>query len=207
MGIVVTAALVLSAASAPAASAQAQADATAKLPGVAKETDTSTLLASDRLKTLPEVQRHAWEAYLERSRVAQGVDQALLNRELQTLGKGVMTRAALMSKSFDYAGNETDAMMASDSAQKITLSMISYQTPSGGWSKHIDFAQGVRTPGQSFFSENEKWQYIATIDNDATTSELRFLMHHERVRPEAKVRASVARGVGYLLAAQFPSGC
>ena len=210
--MVVTAALVLSAASAQvasaqAASAQAQADATAKLPGVAKEADTSTLLSTGRLKSLPDVQRRAWEAYLERSRVAQGVDQALLNRELQTLGKGAMTRAPFLSKSFDYAGNETDAMMASDSAQKLVLSMISYQTPSGGWSKHIDFAQGVRTPGQSFFSENEKWQYIATIDNDATTSELRFLMHHERVRPDAKVRASVARGVGYLLAAQFPSGC
>lgn len=177
------------------------------MPGVAKETDTSTLIATDRLKTLPDAQRHGWEAYLERSRVAQSVDQALLNRELQALGRSVMTRAAFLSTSFDYRGDETDAAMSSERAQQMVLSMLSYQTPSGGWSKHVDFAHGVRHPGQSFFSENEKWQYIATIDNDATTSELRFLMHRERVRPDAKMRASVERGVGYLLAAQFPNGC
>ncbi len=86
-----------------------------------------------------------------------------------------MTRAALPSQSFDYAGHETDAMMASDSAQKLVLSMISYQTPSGGWSKHIDFAQGVRQPGQIFFSENEKWQYIATFNDDAIVEVLQLL--------------------------------
>ena len=187
--------------------AQSQTDATAKLPGVARETDTSTLIATDRLKTLPDAQRHMWEAYLERSRVAQRVDQALLLRELQALGRGVMMRAALLSKSFEYGGDETDAMMASESAHQLVLSMLSYQTPSGGWSKHVDFTRGVRQPGQSFFSENEKWQYIATIGNDATTPELRFLMHRERVRPDATVRASVARGVAYLLAAQFSNGC
>lgn len=186
---------------------EAQTDTAAKLPGAAKEPDTSALIGTGRLKALPDVQRREWEAYLQRSRVAQQADQALLNRELGALGKTAMTRAAFLSQSFDYSVEVNDAVMASDSVQAMVLSMLSYQTPSGGWSKHVDFWQGVRQRGQSFFSENEKWQYIATIDNDATTSELRYLMHHERVRPDANVRASVARGVGYLLAAQFPTGC
>lgn len=188
-------------------SALAQTDATATLPGASKETDTSTLLASARLAALPAAQRRAWEAYVARSRVAQAADRALLDRELQSVGRSVMSRAAFLAKSFDYSGTESDAQMLSDSAQRITMSMLSYQTPSGGWSKHIDFVQGVRQPGQSFFSENEKWQYIATIDNDATTSELRFLMHRERVRPDGRQREAITRGVGYLLAAQFPTGC
>ena len=155
------------------------------MPGVAKETDTSTLIAADRLTALPEVQRGAWEAYLDRS------------------------RAAFVSKSFDYRGDATDAMMASDSAQKLVLSMLSYQTPSGGWSKHVDFAHGVRQPGQSFFSENEKWQYIATIDNDAIVEVLQLLdgvasgsvaYVSDSLRKQALV--AVTRGIDCILRAQ-----
>jgi len=187
--------------------AHAQTDLTVKLPGAAKEADTSTLLASERVRALPDSARRAWESYVVRSRNAQATDRALLDGELRLLGATVMTRGAFLSKSFDYDGSTKDAWFAGDSARRMTESMLSYQTPSGGWSKHIDFNNGVRQSGQSFFSENEKWQYIATIDNNATTSELRFLMQRERVHPDERVRSAVRRGVEYLLSAQFPSGC
>ena len=190
---------------------QAQTDATALLPGAFKETDTTSLLAAARIHALPATRRAAWNRYVERSRVAQARDQAVLQRELQALGKTSMTRAAFLSKSFDYPADDDGRLLTTDSARRMIPSMLSYQTPSGGWSKHIDFSQGVRQPGQSFFSENEKWQYIATIDNDATTSELRFLMRYEARTPAdtaaARIRSAVVHGVRYLLAAQFPNGC
>jgi PelA/Pel-15E family pectate lyase len=195
--------------------AAAQTDVTALLPGAFKETDTTSLLSATRISALPSAPRAAWRAYLERSRTAQRVDQALLQRELQLLGAPTMTRAAFAAKSFDFSADDDGRVFATDSASRMAASMLSYQTPSGGWSKHIDFTHGVRLPGQSFFSENEKWQYIATIDNDATTSELRFLMRflaRRQVRASSdsvapRVRASVVNGVRYLLAAQFPNGC
>ena len=97
--------------------------------------------------------------------------------------------------------------MHSDSARRMADAMLSYQTPSGGWSKHVDFNAGPRATGQSFFSENESWQYIATVDNDATTSEMRFLMRAADAGGRSEYRAAVTRGVQYLLAAQFPNGC
>jgi len=189
--------------------AVAQTDVTASLPGAFKETDTTSLLSAARIRALPVAQRTAWSAYLDRSRVAQAKDQALLQRELLTLGRTTMTRATFLSKSFDFPGNDDGRILAMDSARRMIPSMLSYQTPSGGWSKHIDLSHGVRQPGQSFFSENEKWQYIATIDNDAIAEVLGLLdevandrAQYVPVALRTASQAAVKLGVQCILAAQ-----
>src|SRR5256714_5512087 len=101
----------------------------------------------------------------------------------------------------------TPQWFASDSGRRMAESVLSYQTPSGGWSKHVDFTAGVRLPGQSYFSETADWRYIATIDNASTTEEIRFLALADRVHADARYRAAVIRGVGYLLDAQMRNGC
>jgi len=83
--------------------------------------------------------------------------------------------------------------------------VLSFQTPSGGWSKHVDMSR-PRQPGESYFSENAGWQYIATIDNDSTTEELRFLAAAFAATSDARLPAAFGKGIDYLLAAQFPSG-
>ncbi len=210
-GVVALLAALSSALAMPVSVAAAQTGSTAALPGASKETDTKSLLASARLRALPAPKRDAWLAYVERSKAAQAADQALLHGELQSIGATRMTRAAFRAASFSFDARSKATWLDSDSARAMITAMLTYQTPSGGWSKHIDFMQGPRAPGQSFFSENEQWQYIATIDNDATTSELRFLMRAIAARGNAaqseRMQASVVRGVQYLLNAQFPNGC
>lgn len=186
---------------------QAQTDATAMLLGAALERDTMSALSAKRRLALGASERTVWDAYVDRSRAAQAIDRALLARELATRtptaqGAATMTRAPFASTSFEYV---LGAVVDNDSTRRLLDAMLTFQTPSGGWSKHIDFTKGPRQPGQSFFSENESWQYIATIDNGSTTSELRFLM--DRARAEPRVRTPVERGIRYLLAAQFPNGC
>ncbi|MBV9772984.1 MAG: pectate lyase [Gemmatimonadetes bacterium] len=117
-----------------------------------------------------------------------------------------MTRAPFVSESFEVTKAMTDEWFRGDSARVIAETILSFQTPSGGWSKHVDMRAAPRKPGQSFFSENESWQYIATIDNGSTTSEMRFLARLDRARPDARWRDAFVRGLGYLLAAQFPNG-
>jgi PelA/Pel-15E family pectate lyase len=95
----------------------------------------------------------------------------------------------------------------SDTARRLAESILSYQTPSGGWSKHVDFTRGPRPRGTSYFSENDGWNFIATIDNNATTDEIRFLARAYQVTGEARYRDAMVRGIEYLLAAQFPNGC
>ena len=188
---------------------QAQTDATAALPGAGMERDTASLLSAKRRQALGANERAAWDAYVDRSRAAQAIDRALLVGELATRrptapGSATMTRAPFASASFGYTP-ASGAAVNNDSTRRVLEAMLTFQTPSGGWSKHIDFTKGPRQPGQSFFSENESWQYIATIDNGSTTSELRFLM--DRAHGEPRARVAVDRGVRYLLAAQFPNGC
>lgn len=187
----------------------AQTDATAARPGAALERDTVSPLSAKRRLALGASERALWDAYVDRSRGAQAGDRALLTGELATLtrsakGSATMTRAPFAATSFEY-GPATGAAIDNDSTRRVLDAMLTFQTPSGGWSKHIDFTKGPRQPGQSFFSENESWHYIATIDNGSTTSELRFLM--DRARAEPRVHAAVERGIRYLLAAQFPNGC
>ena len=53
----------------------------------------------------------------------------------------------------------------------------------------------------------ERFGRIATLDNNSTTSELRFLALAGDVAPDPRYRAAFLRGLEYLHAAQFPNGC
>jgi PelA/Pel-15E family pectate lyase len=102
--------------------------------------------------------------------------------------------------------------------------MVSFQTPAGGWGKNLDLAAHARRPGEMYTSNNVSkhlrpedfdaphdpaWNYVGTLDNDATNTELKFLARvitQAKSEESAAWRASYARGIEYLLAAQFPSG-
>ncbi|HEX8903858.1 MAG TPA: pectate lyase, partial [Longimicrobiaceae bacterium] len=152
-------------------------------------------------------EREAWSAYVRRSREWRARDQALIAGELRAAGQARMTRAPYVRESFEIRPWMRGEWFRSDSARRMAETILSFQTPSGGWSKHVDMRAGPRRPGQSFFSETDDWQYIATIDNNSTTSEMRFLALADRAAPDPRFRAAFLRGLDYLLAAQFPNGC
>ncbi|MEO7996107.1 MAG: pectate lyase [Gemmatimonadaceae bacterium] len=173
-----------------------------------READTSSLLSAGRLVKLPAAAHAEWDAYLSRSRSSRNTDEALIAAELKQLGQATMVPAPLLKESFDFVPRTmTPEFFRTDSARKMADNMLTFQTPSGGWSKHVSFTEGARKPGQSFFSENDKWQYIATVDNDATTSEIRFLHQASLQHRDKRYENGVLNGVAYLLHAQFPNGC
>ncbi len=189
------------------AAAQSVMDSIAKLPGNQAERDVQARLSPARLGALPAAVRATWEAYLARSRRALARDTALMNAELRGAARTTMVRAPFVRQSFTVDSSMTDAWLRGTEARRIAEVMLSYQTPSGGWSKHVDLRQASRAPGQSFFSENEQWQYIATIDNGSTTSQMAFLERLDAAQPNARYRDAFGRGVSYLLDAQYPNGC
>ena len=85
--------------------------------------------------------------------------------------------------------------------------ILSFQAPNGGWSKHVDFSLHARQPGESYFAESADWEWISTIDNDATTEEIRFLARADSARHDARYGQAIVRAVDYLLVSQFPNGC
>lgn len=149
----------------------------------------------------------AWTRYTTVSAQHAAADRALVDSELKATGQVAPTRAAYTDADFKIDGSMTDAWFAGGAAAAMADAILSYQTPTGGWSKHIDYAAGLRKPGQSFYGETDSWDYIATIDNGATTTEITFLARENQVKPAARDRDAIARGLEYLLLAQQPTGC
>jgi PelA/Pel-15E family pectate lyase len=167
------------------------------------------MLSARRVDALAPEERAAWTEYIERSGREQLRDKAMIDAELRTVGRERMTRAPYAKEAFAVSASMTPTWFRSDSGRRMAAIVLSFQTPSGGWSKHVDMAQRARLPGESFFSENENWQYIATIDNEATTSQMRFLALADAATPAgvAPYRRAFLRALDYLDHAQFPNGC
>ncbi len=111
----------------------------------------------------------------------------------------VTWRAAMSQKSDWYATPEARALAANVAA---------YQTTHGGWPKNTDF---TAPPTAEFLAQTAMDRRAATIDNQATTTPLRFLARVISAAPAdpasvAPLLASFQRGVDYLLAAQYDNG-
>ena len=165
------------------------------------------LLAPERITALPTAERAAWSEYVARSARQQAGERAAMMGEVRDAGLERMRRAPYMRQAFEIRSSMTDDWFRSDSARRLADNILTFQTPSGGWSKHVDFSQGPRERGQSYYSESDGWQYIATIDNGATTGQLLFLARVYEVHQDERYRAGFHRGLDYLSAAQFPNGC
>ncbi len=181
-------------------------------------------ISAARIDALPAQDRDAWRVYLARSEQQNLADRAALAAELKPgqpappppeEGPGGPNAMPLDRDAAWYATPE---------ARHIADVIVSFQTPAGGWSKNQPRTGALRQPGQPYAADNvskhlgvddfdtprdPRWNYVGTLDNDATITELRFLA---RVAGQAPVpageawRASFLRGVRYLLAAQFPNG-
>lgn len=166
------------------------------------------LLAPARLAALPAAQQQAWAAYLAASRAEAAGDRESMARELAAIGRTRVT-VAPHHDGFHLQPWMTATWLRSDSGQRATRALLTWQTPSGGWSKRLD-VRTPREPGVAYGSEGDGWAYVPTIDNDATIDQLRYLARAIAAGAPvagAPERAALVRGVAYLLRAQFPNGC
>jgi PelA/Pel-15E family pectate lyase len=181
-------------------------DSIRRLPGYRDERDTTVFLASLRIAERAPTLKGEWNAYVERSRATYARDTASMNTELRASGRTAMTSAPY-THDFSVKPSMTRAWFATDSAQRMAQVILSFQAPNGGWSKHVDFTAHERHAGESYFAESANWEWISTIDNDATTEEIRFLARADSARRDKRYGQAIARGIDYLLASQFPNGC
>ena len=181
-------------------------------------------LNADRVGVLPPAEQQAWLDYLQRSATQMRADQASLRTELPA---GATRPAAPAPHGAGIKSMPMDrepVWYTTMEARRIADTVISFQTPAGGWSKNLDRAGPPRLPGQRYSSDggpavpdptnfdqpdDREWTYVGTIDNGATTGELRYLARVAAALPGdegARYRASFAKGITYLLAAQYPTG-
>ena len=89
---------------------------------------------------------------------------------------------------------QSDVWYGSAEAHAVADNVVRYQRASGGWPKDIDMA-AVSAGAPAARPD-------ATIDNGATTTQIRFLARF----PESRYREAVLKGIDYLLDAQYPNG-
>lgn len=180
-------------------------------------------ITAARIATLPKRERAAWMAYLSRSEEQMLRDKAALAAERKP-GEPVppVPMEAFSGRSMPL--HRDAAWYGSPKARHIADVIVSFQTPAGGWSKNLDMSGQPRQAGQSYTTNNlsrfltpgdfdapkdPNWNYVGTLDNDATNTELHFLAlvsGHTPGHEGERYRASFLRGIHYLLAAQFPNG-
>jgi len=93
-----------------------------------------------------------------------------------------------------YAGAE---------ARAVAASIVQYQTKHGGWSKNTDMTQ---PPSAEYLADARFDHREATIDNGASTTQVRYLALMLTAQADPALRAAFERGFDYLLAAQYPNG-
>jgi PelA/Pel-15E family pectate lyase len=180
-------------------------------------------ITAERIATLPKKDRDAWMAYLERSQKQMQADKAALAAERQPGApepplpkEGFSARTMPLNREASWYGTAE--------ARHVADIIVSFQTPAGGWSKNLDMSTAPRQRGQSYTTDNlskhpsvddfdtpkdPHWNYVGTLDNDATNTELHFLALVSAATPGPEgdaYRNSFLRGIKYLLAAQFPNG-
>ncbi|MEK0450801.1 MAG: hypothetical protein RL088_3069 [Verrucomicrobiota bacterium] len=136
----------------------------------------------------------AWRSYFKRSDELSAQQRASLDAEVKAAGINSPQQAP------------SGKMKPGDATEELLAAIISFQLPSGGWSKSIDYRKGPRKPGMQWTSGDDPWHYAGTFDNRATIDELRFLAAAHSASPSERVKESVLRGVDYVLDAQYPNG-
>lgn len=178
-------------------------------------------LTLDRLKEVPASQRAAWAAYIKRSQAQMKADRDSLAAELKP---GEAAPPPPTAGSGNMPLDKDPAWYAGPQARAIADTIVSFQTPAGGWSKNQDRTGPKRLPGQRYGNNAETmelgtgsfdaptdrfWTFVGTLDNGATTGEMRFLARVQQQLPGKDgdaYRQSILKGVRYLLAGQYPNG-
>lgn len=181
-------------------------------------------LTRERIERLPAPERGPWLAYLDRSERQRQADQASFAAELKHSGIAKPTEPPHGFSARSIPLDRDAAWYGSAEARHIADVVVSFQTPAGGWGKNLNMSGELRHPGERFGPDNlsrflapgdydspldPNWNYIGTIDNDATTTQLRFLARVVAAfepREGAPWAASFERGITYLLHAQYPDG-
>jgi PelA/Pel-15E family pectate lyase len=181
-------------------------------------------LTRERIAQLPAKEQAPWLAYLERSQRQRQADKDFLKAELKAAGLDKPTEPPHGFSARSVPLDRDAAWYSSADARHIADVIVSFQTPAGGWGKNMDMSKSARIPGEAFTPDNlskfltpgdfdapkePDWNYVGTIDNDATTTEMNFLAKviASVKAPEGEAyRAAFTRGMDYLFAAEFPNG-
>ncbi len=100
---------------------------------------------------------------------------------------------------------QPEAWYATPAALSIADNVLLYQRRTGGWPKNIDMAVPLTVAGRARVA-GDKGLTDSTIDNDATTTQIRFLARVSEAANQRRYQSGILDGLRFLLAAQYANG-
>jgi pectinesterase len=100
----------------------------------------------------------------------------------------------------------TDEFLKTNEARRIAENVLLYQQTTGGWPKNIVMERVISSADSlALISEKENVNE-STIDNDATSTEIRFLTRMYVCNGDRKYLDAAVEGINYILKAQYDNG-
>lgn len=147
-------------------------------------------------------EKSSWENYRTTSKKLHQADQDFLAAELKALGQKKPSLPTY-TKEFGFDIKPTPDWFKSAEGKRVMDVILSFQTPSGGWSKRTDMSKAARKPGQAFGVEKD---YIPTFDNGATSTQLRLLAQAHQATGDSRYVDAFNKGLDFIITAQYPNG-
>lgn len=144
-----------------------------------------------------------WESYYEASGKILKKDQEFLEKELAKLKLEKPGRPE-EAKGFGFDVIQSSDWFMGAEGKRVMSVILSFQTPSGGWSKSTNMAGQLRQEGQAFGVLEE---FTPTFDSAATSTQLRLLARAYSLSGDKTYRAAFERGLNFIIQAQYPNGC
>lgn len=89
---------------------------------------------------------------------------------------------------------------------KVADQILLYQRVTGGWPKNIDMSVPLSDAEKAQVLADKKRTDDSTIDNGATSKQLKYLAETYQLTREEKYRTAFLKGIQYLLSGQYPNG-
>lgn len=154
-------------------------------------------------RDLSKQERAEWENYIKRSHHWYSVDLKFIQGELK---KTVLKQPVKPPEArvFGFDPKQPADWYATKKGSRVADIVLSFQTPSGGWSKRTDMSQRPRKPGEAFGVERK---YIPTFDNKATTTQIDVLAKAYQATGKMDYANAALKGIYLIFQAQYPNGC
>ncbi|HEY7885174.1 MAG TPA: pectate lyase [Cellvibrionaceae bacterium] len=104
---------------------------------------------------------------------------------------------------FGFDPDQGEEFYRSEAGKQVAESILSYQTPSGGWSKRTLMGHAPRPLGGAYGAESN---YIPTFDNDATSTQFWELVSAYHATTDKRYAEAANRALQLILLAQYPNG-
>jgi unsaturated rhamnogalacturonyl hydrolase len=135
------------------------------------------------------------------------VNERIRSNDPKAVGPFILASLEIEGAKIAWADvlEQRDAWYASPDAAAVADNVRLFQRDTGGWPKNVDMAAPLGDDARAAVAA-AKGATDSTIDNGATVTQMRLLARVRTASGRPDAEAAFARGLHFLLAAQYPNG-